>query len=699
MPTTSTTPYLTATEPNVHFVSLLTAGDSIPGATNPDGTPWRFVGVPDGLGAFDNGDGTVTVLVNHEIGGTAGAVRDHGSPGAFVSRLTIDKQTLDVVEATDLAKGVLQDNDGDGSYTFATTAWNRFCSGDLADPSAFYDEATGLGTQARIYLTGEEAGSEGRAFGFVVTGSDAGRAYELPTLGNMSFENVVASPNGGAKTIVVATDDSTPGQVYVYVGDKQATGTEVDKAGLTNGVLYGIMAEGIGNGDGSEAALGGAVPLSGSFSLVAIDDAKTSTGAQIETFSDSNGVSEFWRPEDSSWDTQDPNRLYFVTTADNGEPSRLWALDFVDINDPTLGGTFTALLDGTEGHEMLDNMTVADDGKVILQEDPGGDPRLAKVWVYDPATDSLNELAEHDPARFGPPVAPFTQNEESSGVIDVTALFGDEDTQVFLLDTQAHYSFGEGEIVEGGQLALMYVEAPQTIGTRGDDSIYGSYVDDDLRGFAGNDTILGGGGEDTLGGYLGDDSIDGGLGDDEVEGHAGNDTLAGGDGMDTLSGNVGDDLVDGGEGNDSLAGQFGDDTLIGGAGDDALHAGAGRDVLVGGLGSDALRGGGGADAFRFGSAAEGGDVVQDFHRTIDVIEVSASGFGGGLVAGAGLTAAQFVASDSVTAVGGSGQFIWEADERTLWWDADGTGAEAAVAIAQFEGLGTRFQASDIAVIA
>jgi hypothetical protein len=58
-----------------------------------------MVGIPDGLGAFDNGDGTMTVLMNHELGATSGAVREHGSTGAFVSRLVVDLDTLEVVSA------------------------------------------------------------------------------------------------------------------------------------------------------------------------------------------------------------------------------------------------------------------------------------------------------------------------------------------------------------------------------------------------------------------------------------------------------------------------------------------------------------------------------------------------------------------------------------------------------------------------
>ena len=40
-------------------MSILTAGDSVNG--------YRMAGWPDGLGAYDNGDGTFTLLMNHEL--------------------------------------------------------------------------------------------------------------------------------------------------------------------------------------------------------------------------------------------------------------------------------------------------------------------------------------------------------------------------------------------------------------------------------------------------------------------------------------------------------------------------------------------------------------------------------------------------------------------------------------------------------
>ena len=80
------------------------------------------------------------------------------------------------------------------------------------------------------------------------------------------------------------------------------------------------------------------------------------TGAQLETQSNANAVTNFRRPEDGSWDPVDPNVFYFVTTDAFGGKSRLWKLNFADASRPELGGTIDMLLDGTEGQPMLDNI-------------------------------------------------------------------------------------------------------------------------------------------------------------------------------------------------------------------------------------------------------------------------------------------------------------------------------------------------------
>ena len=165
-PSSSTRPYLVRSVPGVVPTSVLTVGDR---AAN----GYKMVGIPDGLGTYDNGDGTFTVLMNHELRPDVGSVRAHGSRGAFVSKWTIDQETLTVQSGEDLIKRVFTSS-SDGTWTQSTVAFNRFCSADLPDRSAFYNAATGKGTPHRIFMNGEEAGAEGRVFGHVVEESGRG---------------------------------------------------------------------------------------------------------------------------------------------------------------------------------------------------------------------------------------------------------------------------------------------------------------------------------------------------------------------------------------------------------------------------------------------------------------------------------------------------------------------------------------------
>ena len=454
-PSSSAAPYVLRSVPGVVTKSILTVGDSV--NLKPDGvTPYRMVGIPDGLGAFDNGDGTFTVLMNHEIA-SGGATRAHGATGAFVSRWIIRKDDLTVLHGEDLIRSVATWNTATSSYNAPATGivFSRFCSADLALPSAFFNEATGLGYDGRIFLNGEETGAEGRGFAHLMNGT----SYQLPRLGRFSWENSVANPGSGDKTIVAGTDDSTPGgQVYIYVGTKTNTGSSIDKAGLTNGNLYGVKVNGVGLEDRANGIASGT-----GFSLFNLGNVQNMTGAQIQAASVAGGVSEFLRPEDGAWDPAHPNDFYFVTTdrydtvkdgtGSTVGRSRLYRLRFLDINDPTAGGTIDTLLDGTEAQQMMDNIAVGDRGQIMIQEDVGNNAHLGKVWRYSIANDTLNPLAEHDSHLFLSGAPDFlTQDEESSGIIDISNILGEG---WFLLDVQAHYGIS-GELVEGGQLIALH---------------------------------------------------------------------------------------------------------------------------------------------------------------------------------------------------------------------------------------------------
>lgn len=436
--------YLLPSEPGVRIKPILTVGDAV--GTKPDGSPYRMVGVPDGLGAFDNGDGTFTLLANHELGANNGVVRAHGARGAFVSKWIVRKADLAVLSGEDLIKRAALWDPSTSSYAEPATgvAFGRFCSSDLPDQTALYDVETGLGFDGRLYFNGEEIGSEGRA---LAHGLD-GVTYELPRFGKASWENIVLSPKAGVKTISANLDDSGGGQVYVYVGTKTDGGSPVERAGLTNGTLYGLRV--VGHPVENNAT---GIPTA-PFEMYELGNVENWTGARLEAESNANLVTKFQRPEDGAWDPNDPNHFYFVTTASFSGNSRLWRLAFVDAARPELGGTIEMLLDGSEGHRMLDNVSLDQRGRLYLQEDVGNNAHLGKIWRYDIADGSLVEVARHDAAAFLSGGARFlTQDEESTGIIDASNILG---PGWFLTATQAHYNAGNAELVEGGQLQALF---------------------------------------------------------------------------------------------------------------------------------------------------------------------------------------------------------------------------------------------------
>ncbi len=444
-PSSSQSPYLLPVAPGVRTTAILTAGDKVGN--------YMMAGTPDGTGAYDNGNGTFTFLVSHEFGNTLGVNRAHGAKGAFVSKWVINKSNLSVVSGSDLIQKVnLWNGTGYTLYNPADTsskkAFNRFCSSDLPAVSAFYNATTGLGTQERIFMNGEEAGAEGRAFANIVSGVNAGTTYELPYLGKFSWENSIASPVAQNKTIVVGTDDATPGQVYFYIGNKTNTGTEIEKAGLSNGRLYGVAVAGL------TAEISASIPAANTaFTMVDLGIVRDSSGAALNAKSNALGVTNFLRPEDGHWDPSNPNDFYFVTTNSFTAPSRLWRLRMSDIKTPELGGTITAVLDGTEGPKMMDNMTIDNYGNILLQEDPGNQSYLSRIWQYNIATDAVKVIAVHDSTRFVAGAPNFlTQDEEASGIIDMQSILG---AGMFLMVDQAHYGVG-GEQVEGGQILSLY---------------------------------------------------------------------------------------------------------------------------------------------------------------------------------------------------------------------------------------------------
>lgn len=452
------------------ITSILTTGDSV--NLKPDGvTPYRMAGLPDGLGAFDNGDGTFTVLMNHEAGNTKGIIREHGGVGAFVSEWTIRKNDLKVLHGGDLIKSVYNWDNANNKYVKSfNTSFNRFCSADLPATSAFYNSATGKGYNGMIFMNGEES-DNGRAYAHIVSGGDRGTSFELASLGKFAWENSVASPTMQDKTIVMGMDDDgvTDSQVYMYVGNKMSNGNAVQQAGLVGGTTYGMKVMAANQTEDASTGFGG---TSLQFQMVNLGDASTKTDPQLEADGMAAGVSNLRRVEDGAWDPTNANVFYFVTTADSNTKSRLWKMTFNDIANPDAGGTIDMLLDGGDGVtgvKMMDNITVNEQGELVIQEDTGNNAWIGKTYIFDPVTKKLTTIAEHDTDLFDPTSAHFmTKDEEASGVIEVTNLFvgvvGYDTTKFryYLAADQIHGSQSDVELLDkSGQLQLMMQPVPE----------------------------------------------------------------------------------------------------------------------------------------------------------------------------------------------------------------------------------------------
>jgi hypothetical protein len=447
-------PYMIPVQPGAKVKVILTTGESVGG--------YRLVGIPDGSGAFDNGDGTFTWLVNHELGSGSGVVRAHGAKGAFVSKWQVRKSNLCVDSGADLGKQAILWNPVAKAYDPPATgiAFGRFCSADLPAPSAFYDAASGKGYDKPLFMNGEEIGSEGRGMAHDLDGN----MWDLPRTGKFSWENSLANPGTGETTVVAGTDDEGGGQIYVYWGKKTNTGSPIDKAGLTNGLLCGLRVTGFP----VEPATG--IP-SAPFDCYNFGNVENWTGGPVmgstvpalETESNTNKVTKFNRPEDGQWHPNNPNDFYFVTTNNLAPaPTRLWRARFVDAANPLLGGKFEMLLDGTELSDdgilvnMFDNITIDKFGHVYLQEDTGSSNHLTRILRYDIATDKVFTVLKSDPLLFDNTLASptfETTNEEASGVIDASDLLG---PGWFLSTFQNHKTSPDPELVEGGQLFAFY---------------------------------------------------------------------------------------------------------------------------------------------------------------------------------------------------------------------------------------------------
>lgn len=461
---TSSHPYAAPVGSDYSVIPILSAGDRVPRTSNAEQL-FQMVGIPDGLGAHANADGTATVFMNQELAGGASEPLA-GQPlvrGAFVSKLILAADAT--VLSGDLAyEMVYVENNLLGpaaTVSNSTPAFTRFCSGSLAWKDAGFDRP--------IYFAGEETGGtntfDGRGGSAVAIFDNA--AWTLPRLGHMAWENAVPRPERGKQTVIMCMEDGDIGQcqLYMYVGRKDSSHSAgpLRRNGLDNGSLYVFVAN---SGTKTNEATFPNGSLTGRW--VRIPGAENMTDAELETASDAVGAFAFDRIEDGAFRPNSPDDFFFDTTGGSAGNTlgRLYHLE-LDRHNVLGPARLTVIFNADQviaaGGDIAvspDNIGASTD-YVMICEDGTAQSRLVmaakgrkgNIWRWNLRTGAVDNVVTltavgRDGVVTGPGIW------ETSGIIDTTSLFGADS---WLFDVQAHSPTRapRANTVEDGQLLLM----------------------------------------------------------------------------------------------------------------------------------------------------------------------------------------------------------------------------------------------------
>ena len=668
------------------------------GETLGDYTP---IGILDGTGAFSLNDTTVRVLVNHEVGSDVGYQYTLASgaelTGARISYFDIDKRTLKIVDSG-LAFDTIYNRAGE-EVTPTTPldtiegefGLDRFCAANLMEA---YQFGNGRGFADTIYFAGEET-NNGTEFALNV---ETNELWALPWLGVAAWESVTELDTGTTdKVALLIGDDRGPAPLYLYVGTKGVDYDEngqinfLERNGLTGGNLYAWVADDpSNNADVIEADArdfsGTGNSTKGRFvevdiydetgALTGYDDLGFATQDTQDALAADVNAFLMSRPEDVATNPNKGNQAVVASTGRTGilDDADVWGttyivdVNFTDLANDNIGGDIKILYDGNDfetngvshpdyGLRSPDNLDWADDGKIYLQEDRAISSSLfgatsgeeASIWSIDPNATApettLTRVAQIDrtgvPSGQTDPVPNDIGNWESSGILDISTLLGNQPGTVLLFNVQAH-SLTDGNIInvpgvdtdgdgtveandnlaQGGQLSLLI--APGANLVQDTELVTGTPETDEVIGGT-NNIINTGAGDDVVdvpaGGVLaGYNRINTGSGADEI--FVGN--------GDRANGGSGDDYFDASEAsNYRLSGGKGNDIFdlgmsgraIGGDGDDQFYVGEGGDNL--------LSGGAGMDQFWLLTdvAPYIANKVVDFTQGTDVIGIMNQGAG------------------------------------------------------------------------
>ena len=507
--------------PELKITSLITNGEFTNGTT-PGSSVYVPPGIFDGQGAYSNDDGTYTLLVNSELGASVGYAYtaeglNSSVNGARISRFIVD------IDADDKASNGFQSRIISGGLAYDKVigtdpnGFDRFCSANLVEANSF---GAGRGLADRTFLVGEEVfgGGGGAFYALDTANSDL---YQVNAFGKGTWESATVIDTGSANTVAVLLFDDASAPLRLWVGQKTAGGF-LERNGLAeaNGALYtfvpSALAEtgtdptpGPDSDDLKALALG--APLAGQWKKIEKPPGTSYadlTDAQIRTLMTTTlGALQLSRIEDGEVNPLNGQQAAFVSTGTKDFSSgdlygNVYTLSFADAfaTDGSLASNGASslriiydadrLADPTTGVRNPDNLTWSADGSLYLQEDRANGGGLdiangnfgtqeASIWKLNPSgpVDPVTGVpaqrwAQIDrtavPTAYGQSqpgvVTEFNANGvgnwESSGIIDVSAIYGATPGSFFVANIQAH-SLGGGNIngsgylVEGGQIDLI----------------------------------------------------------------------------------------------------------------------------------------------------------------------------------------------------------------------------------------------------
>jgi hypothetical protein len=478
---TSVKPYVEQVGGEYTIKALFSVDDKVPLLGGAPGQQYRMVGIPDGLGARPNGDGTSTLFMNHELNSNTMSEPVVGEPknrGAFVSQWILDADG-DPIAGRRAYDQVFNENTLVGPAPEegnTTRGFARFCSGFLAGPANGFDRW--------IYLTNEEEQAAANTFdgmGGVSVAIFDNELHTLPDLGRYAKENTVVQPHHGTETVIFSTEDGPPtldNQLYMYVGkkDRSANASVLERNGLVDGTVYVFRSHDLARNSERTFTSGS---VTGDW--IPIPNAGALTDVQLEAASDTANAMTFIRPEDGAFNPNNPHEFFFDTTGSSTDGSnelgRLYSLRLHPGN-VTKPATLTIVYNadtivaaGGDTAVSPDNLDVSRD-YLMINEDGTTESRAVmtaknrdgSIWRFNLVKGPVGavgvessgvRVAQLDPpGRDNVPVGPGVW--ETSGIIDTTALFGSD---TWLSDVQAHPPTtapgGPTVTVEDGQLFLM----------------------------------------------------------------------------------------------------------------------------------------------------------------------------------------------------------------------------------------------------